>query len=155
MGSKRKSEDAKVVEECTPGGKKSRATGNSSLKKAKKIDPPIQAIEGGEEDCLITMPDRAPDAARSPKPPTAEEFKSMLREGLANVAKKDQIDVMMAQIKGNSEALILLDKKVDSTNEATERRLKCIEERLDREPPASTSFDASKTAAFEKSRRSL
>ena len=73
-----------------------------------------------------------PDDTKSPKPPSAEEFKLMLREGLANVARNKQLDQMMCQIKNNSSALSSLERKVDNSNDAHKRRFQSIEERLDR-----------------------
>ena len=91
--------------------------------------------------------------AKSPKPPTAEEFKAMLQEGLANVAKKEQLDQMMTQIKSNSNALISLERKVDSTNGSNERRFRSIEAKLDAGPCAVN--DDPRRAAYDKSRCSM
>ena len=101
-------------EENTPTGKRSRpATAPTSAgRKSRKSSPPVFIVDP-EEDQTI-MPTSNNDSARSPKPPSAEEFKAMLREGLANVAKKEQLDVMMTQVKGNAEALRSLEQKVDS-----------------------------------------
>ena len=160
MASKRKSDDPKTNEECTPGAKKPRAVALSAGKKTKRSEstttpvvvPVFDSNSGGETETENAMPEER----RSPKPPTAEEFRAMLRDGLANVAKKDQLDLMMTQIRGNAAAIQSLERKVDSTNEANDERLKKIEERLDRDPlSAGAAVSDSRRAAFDKSRRSL
>ena len=147
---KRRTELPRLDEEATPSGKKLRSAEKPHARRPRKPEnqPPQPAFDVEEEEGY--------DMAASPKPPSAEEFKTMLREGLANVAKKEQLDQMMVQIKGNSNALISLERKVDSTNEANDRRFKRIEDRLiDNPNQGSASYEESKRAAYEKSRRSL
>ena len=151
-------------EEWTPIGKRSRPTavtlaGRKGKKAAQGESPklPVFVVEDeATENSCVRMPGTM-DASKSLKPLSAEEFKAMLREGLANVAKKEQID-MMTQIKGNAESLQSLEKKVDTNYNIAERRFKEIEEKIQQPGWPSTwdhSLDHSKEAAFNKSRRSL
>ena len=91
-------------DECeTPTGKKQRSSEKPSANRGGSTStnrrsgrltqetPPVFVIEEETDDMASSS------VSKSPKPPTAEEFKAMLREGLANVAKKEQIDQMMAQ----------------------------------------------------------
>ena len=113
-------------EEITPTQKKLRSADRTrrSTRNDSAAAPPVFVIE---EDSLEMATNKSP----SSKPPSAEEFKAMLRDGLANVAKKEQLDVMMNQIKSNSNALLSLERKVDNTSELNEKRFKSIEERLE------------------------
>ena len=52
-----------------------------------KKKPPTFVLDDHLDDTV--------EQAKSPKPPSAEEFKSMLSEGLTNVTKKEQLDQMM------------------------------------------------------------
>ena len=81
----------------------------------------------------------------------------MLREGLANVAKREQLEQMIVQIKGNSAALVSLEWKVDSTNETNKRRFQIIEEKLDQGPIEDRGRERTdpRQAAFDKARRSM
>ena len=158
MASKRKADLTPTEQEVTPTGKKPKQSTNSTGRRQRKlsttgpISPFVIEISPQKE-----MPsNNGGDASqRSPKPPSAEEFKAMLREGLANVAKKEQLDRMMVQISSNTEALHSLQRRVDTTSEATERRFLAIEERIQQQPTLMDSLDRSQRAAFEKSRRSL
>ena len=141
----------------TPSGKKPRGSEGSATGTRRKtrrsegcLDPPVFCIDDP------TMASQG-DTQRSPKPPSADEFKAMLREGLANVAKKEQLDVMMTQVKKNATALVSLEKKVDSANESHERRFEKIEHRLEGGMPngVSSTPNDSRRVAFEKSRRSI
>ena len=102
------------------------------------------------------MPGAGPEQ-KSPKPPSAEEFKAMLREGLANVAKKEQLDRMMGQIKSNTASLQSLEKRVEETNELNDKRFRAIEERIESglSDPTSGGVSTSHRAAFDKARRSM
>ena len=83
----------------------------------------------------------------------------MLRDGLENVARREHIDQMMTQIKHNADSLTSLERKVETTNEANDRRFRSIEERLDATPVSRSTSpedrDRSRKAAFDKSRRSF
>ena len=158
MASKRKADLAPTEQEVTPTGKKPKQSTSSTGRRQRKlstagsVSPFVIEISPQKE-----MPsNNGGDASqRSPKPPSAEEFKAMLKDGLANVAKKEQLDRMMVQISSNTDALQSLQKRVDTTNEATERRFLAIEERIQQQPTRMDSLDRSRRAAFEKSRRSL
>ena len=93
------------------------------------------------------------ESGKSPKAPSAEEFKAMLWDGLANIVKKEQLDQMMMQIKCNTTSLVSLERKVDSTNDGNERRFQLIENRLD--SGAKSNDPDYRRAAFDKCRRSL
>ena len=107
-------------EQNTPILKKLRSA--ECLRRSVRTEQPAPPVFVIEEDS-----DSSSNMPGSPKPPTADEFKSMLREGLSNVAKKEHLDQMMQQIKGNSQALISLERKMEPTNESNERRFKLIE----------------------------
>ena len=155
---KRKGDVPRLEDEVTPCGKKLRSAEKPSTRRLRKSDsviqPPVFVVE---EDSSENM--ASEQSARSPKPPSAEEFKAMLRDGLANVAKKEQLDQMMIQIKGNSNALISLERKFDNTNEANEKRFRRLESRIDGVGTTLSGrpmdIEESKRAAYEKSRRSL
>ena len=127
---KRRADEQRGAEEIeTPCGKKVRASAErpKSTRRTRQSQgsPPVFVIEEDAGDGM------AEASNKSPKPPSAEEFKAMLREGLANVAKKEQLDVMMTQIKLNSSALVSLERKFDETNDLNERHFLLIEEKLD------------------------
>ena len=164
--SQKRMADNTPLEENTPTGKKSRsAEWPTSLRRTRRSEtarlPVFEVAEDKDEgevfEEAVTMQN---EQAKSPKPPTAQEFKAMLREGLANVAKKEQVEQMMNQIRSNSSALASLESKVDSTSEANERRFRRIEDKLDRSADdlargSLSNLDASKRAAFDKARRSM
>ena len=166
MASKRKQEEPALVEDnVTPGAKKSRPVISSAGKRGRKASVsspgvPVFVVEAEDEGRTAKMPAATNaaaqhDPARSPKPPSAEEFKAILREGLANVAKKEQVDVMLTRIRENSDAIRSLESKVDNNNKATEDRIRRIEERFDNPRIGERFLDGSRQAAFEKSRKSL
>ena len=141
------------VETPTHTQKKPRANRSSSTvtnRRTRRSDglptPPVFDIQDSPAENMASN-----ETHRSPKPPTAEEFKAMLRDGLANVAKKEQLDIMMTHIKRNASSLVSLEKKVESTNESNERRFEMIESRLD----MGTRVPDHRQAAFDKARRSL
>ena len=74
-------------------GKKLRSaeTPAGAVRRPKKIETIVQPPTFVLDDHL----DDTVEQAKSPKPPSAEEFKSMLSEGLTNVTKKEQLDQMM------------------------------------------------------------
>lgn len=88
---------------------------------------------------------------KSPKKTTADEIKAILREGLANITKKEHSDLMMDKVTSNSEALRTLERKVDSSNEETELRFRSIKDKLFGNQP----LESSSTQSFDKARRSL
>ena len=154
---KRKGEDETREDDLTPAGKKSKPTGSAGRTTRRSTTPrsvPVFVVEDIESESEMPVPAESPTGAS--KPPSAEEFKAMLREGLANVAKKEQLDRMMLQIRGNSEALLSLERKVHSNSEATESRFRSIEKTIERgNQNATGDWEASKRAAFQKSRRSM
>ena len=142
---------------ATPVGKKLRSTEKVTAKRSRRTDPtsaPVFVI-GDEEGEVTQEIDMPGETQKSPKPPSAEEFKSMLREGLANVAKKEQLDQMMVQIRSNSDALISLERKVECTNDSNDRRFKIIEEKLDKRSITTHDHSDSRRAAYDKARRSM
>ena len=146
--------ECEVEEEVTPVGKRPKpaqqVSAGKKLKKSSLLTPPVFEIEATEEAVGKMPSENAPP--RSPKPPSAEEFKLMLREGLANLAKKEQLDTMMLQIKGNSEVLQSLEDRVESNNNATERRFLTIEERINQAswPVRNSQQDESRRARSKK-----
>lgn len=161
--SKRKSDnETKTDKLTTPTGKKLRSSerllqlsgsrGEKVANQDKELTPPVFVIEEDDSPAV-----RMATNGSSKPPPSAEEFKMMLRDGLANVAKKEQLDQMMNQIKSNSSALRSLERKVDNTNESNERRFRQLEDRIQSGGGGSSAaaLTDSKKAAFDKARRSM
>ena len=152
---KRRPDESQPSDSETPTGKKLRSSdrllsASSRRSRNSTLDDPLPVFDLEEDMAENQTQGRS---QKSPKPPSAEEFKAMLREGLANVAKKEQLDQMMKQIKSNSTALISLEKKMETTNESNERRFQLIEDRLDEgKTHRPTDF---RRAAFDKCRKSL
>lgn len=147
----------------TPIGKKLRPGDKGSAavaRRTRRSDPenaaPPFVVQEEEEAGDNMAANDTPN--RSRKPPSAEEFRAMLKDGLANVARTEQLEQMMVQIKSNSNALVSLERKVDCTNEANEIRFRTIEDRLDAGHTSDHDRDPlleSKKAAFDKARRSM
>ena len=148
---KRRAEDQCQEEVETPSGKKHQSAEKpkSTRRTHQTGSPPVFIVEEQSPQDMAS----ASGTDRSPKPPFAEEFKTMLREGLANVAKKEQLDQMMTQIKANSSALVSQERKVKCTNESNERRFRSIEDRFD--AVSAIRNEDSRQAAYDKARRSM
>ena len=58
----------------------------------------------------------------------------MLNEGLANVAKREQVEQMTIQVGNNSTALSSLEKKFEDANESNNRRFRKLEEMIESGP---------------------
>ena len=132
----------------TPTGKKLRSmerqSGRSAGQKPLKSGstPPVFVVEEDQPDNNM----EAPTQAKSPKPPSAEEFRAMLRDGLANVAKREQVEQMMTQIRTNTQALGSLEKRMEETTQVNEKCFRQIEDRIEAGPlPKSPTFDNSKS----------
>ena len=144
----RRAEENREEEEVTPGSKKLRSANKpTAFARRTRGSPPVFDIK---ED---GMPGGDAGSNTGPGQMSANDFKRMLNEGLADIARKEHLDQMMAQIKGNSNALISLERKMESTNELNDRRFRTIEERLD--GGATPRAEESRKAAYEKSRRSM
>ena len=113
----------------TPTGKKLRSaecpSASQRRTRSSSDTPPVFV---GEEDLNETMGTDNATQGRRPKPSSAEDIKNLLKEGLTNVAKKDQIDQMVMHIRTNSQALMSLVEKMVTTNELNDKRFKPIEE---------------------------
>ena len=152
--SKRRADVQTEEEESTPIGKRLRPTTTSSKKnRCSETEIPVFELEEREPD--VANMSNQPCVPKSPKPPTTDEIKAILREGLANVARKEQLDLMMDKVTSNSEALRTLEKKVDSSNEETELRFRSIEDKLLGNQNTESATNQSKRATFDKARRSL
>ena len=92
------------------------------------------------------------------KPATADELRDILRESLAGVAKKDDLDRLMIRVDGNAGAIRDLNTRITdiegqfrTTTNMQEERLRAMEVKIDRAPTETSSREA----AYDKARRSL
>lgn len=111
---KRRADIPRTEEELTPTGKKLKATHKSAVRTTAQRTR--SSVELDTEIPIFSLeeppPPRMPGEDNAGKPPSAEEFRNMLRDGLESVAKKDQINKMIMHIRNNSDTLISLERKV-------------------------------------------
>ena len=92
------------------------------------------------------------------KPPTADEFRAILHEGLATVARREQLEQVMDRVDKNTGAIKSLSSRITTIEDQIslssarqEDKITGIEARLD----CGTRGSDSREAAYDKARRSL
>ena len=107
-------------EETTPVGKKSRqqkprseplrtrAKSFFSLERRQLAEILVADEDGDYESAIVSDNSEAEEVgimANSSKPPTTDEFRAILQEGLSTVAKKEDLDQLMLTVDRNANAI--------------------------------------------------
>ena len=122
--------------------------------------------EDSDSDSVFITPDKAADmpadsSPAKPNPPTAEDFRNILRESLADVTKKEDLDKVMQKVDQNTNAITAMNLRmtniegqISSNNNRQDEKLIEFEDRLSR-THSTPSLRSSREAAYDKARRSL
>ena len=136
---------------------RTRSNKKTTLSKTVSAD---QATKRSLEDEIHIITDESDNDSEdmATKPPTAEEFRAILQEGLSTVAKKEDLDKLMGQVDRNATAINSINARINDlegqfrqANGGQEQRFRDLEIKLDQ--PASD--HQSREAAYDKARRSL
>ena len=115
-----------------------------------------------ESETTEIAAEMAENSPQRTRPPTADEFRNILREGLANVAKKEDLENVMERVDRNTNAITTMNLRmtniegqISSFNSKQDAKLVDLEEKLTQEHRPSGVNRSSREAAYDKARRSL